>query len=77
MARYDLTHRELEVAELVSKGLRNKEVAAKLFVSEKTVKFHLTHIYRKMGVNSRSQMIVKMAVIEDETLAREPAVAEI
>ena len=43
-----LSNREAEVAELVSKGLSNKEVANQLFVTEKTVKFHLTNIYKKM-----------------------------
>ena len=53
-----LSHREAEVAELVSKGLSNKEVAGQLFVTEKTVKFHLTNIYKKMAVKSRAQLIV-------------------
>lgn len=55
---HGLSNREAEVAELVSKGLPNKEVAGKLFVTEKTVKFHLTNIYKKMNVKSRSQLIV-------------------
>ncbi len=53
-----LSHREAEVAELVAEGLSNKVVANRLFVTEKTVKFHLTNIYRKMGVKSRAQLIV-------------------
>src|ERR1035438_2088300 len=53
-----LSNREAEVAELVSKGLSNKEVAGQLFVTEKTVKFHLTNIYKKMAVKSRAQLIV-------------------
>ena len=53
-----LSSREAEVAELVSKGLSNKEVANQLFVTEKTVKFHLTNIYKKMAVKSRAQLIV-------------------
>lgn len=53
-----LSNREAEVAELVSKGLSNKEVANRLFVTEKTVKFHLTNIYKKMAVKSRAQLIV-------------------
>jgi len=53
-----LSNREAEVAELVSKGLSNKEVANQLFVTEKTVKFHLTNIYKKMNVKSRAQLIV-------------------
>src|SRR3989338_3670889 len=53
-----LSNREAEVADLVSKGLSNKEVANQLFVTEKTVKFHLTNIYKKMNVKSRAQLIV-------------------
>ena len=58
LSQKGLSNRESEVAELVSKGLSNKEVASQLFVTEKTVKFHLTNIYKKMGVKSRAQLIV-------------------
>ena len=58
LIRKGLSSREAEVAELVSKGLSNKEVASQLFVTEKTVKFHLTNIYKKMSVKSRAQLIV-------------------
>lgn len=53
-----LSHREADVALLVSKGSSNKDAASALFVTEKTIKFHLTNIYKKMGVKSRSQLIV-------------------
>lgn len=66
-----LSNREAEVAELVSKGLSNKEVANQLFVTEKTVKFHLTNIYKKMNVKSRAQLIVwclpHLGFVENET----------
>lgn len=69
-----LSNREAEVAELVTKGLSNKEVANQLFVTEKTVKFHLTNIYKKMNVKSRSQLIVwcmpHMAFQETESEAQ-------
>lgn len=65
-----LSNREAEVAELVTKGLSNKEVANQLFVTEKTVKFHLTNIYKKMSVKSRAQLIVwclpHLSFIENE-----------
>jgi two-component system, NarL family, nitrate/nitrite response regulator NarL len=48
-----LTPREVELVELVSQGLRNKEVAARLGISEGTVKIHLHRIYDKLGVGSR------------------------
>lgn len=53
-----LSNREAEVTELVAKGLSNKEVGNRLFVTEKTVKFHLQNIYKKMNVKSRAQLIV-------------------
>ncbi len=66
-----LSNREAEVAELVTKGLSNKEVANQLFVTEKTVKFHLTNIYKKMNLKSRAQLIVwcmpHQNFVEDET----------
>lgn len=43
-----LSNREAEVSEIIAKGLSNKEVANELFVTEKTVKFHLTNIYKKL-----------------------------
>ena len=48
-----LTPREIEIVRTVAGGLRNKEIAAKLHVNEGTVKLHLHHIYKKLGVNSR------------------------
>jgi len=56
-----LSHRESEVALEVAGGVSNKEVASKLFVTEKTVKFHLTNIYKKMQVKSRTQLIVMIS----------------
>jgi DNA-binding NarL/FixJ family response regulator len=44
------------VAELVSEGLQTKQVAAALFVSPKTVEGHLTNIYAKLGVHSRTEL---------------------
>lgn len=53
-----LTNREIEVADLVTRGLSNKEIANMLFITEKTVKFHLANIYTKMNLKSRAQLIV-------------------
>ncbi len=50
-----LSKREKEVLSLVSKGLTNKEIAKALFISEKTVKNHLTSIFRKLEVADRTQ----------------------
>ena len=54
-----LTNRELEVLSLLGRGLRNKEVANRLFVSLETVKKHAVNIYRKLDVRNRQQAVVK------------------
>jgi LuxR family maltose regulon positive regulatory protein len=52
-----LSQREKEMLQLLANGVSNKEIGAKLFVSENTVKFHLKNIYSKLGVCSRLQAI--------------------
>jgi DNA-binding CsgD family transcriptional regulator len=59
--RDELTPAELEVASLVSEGKRNKEVAAALWMSEKTVEAHLSRIYRKLGVRNRAELVAQRA----------------
>ena len=54
--RRRLTEREREIAELVANGRTNKEIAATLYLSEKTVRNALTRIYAKLGVRSRTQL---------------------
>jgi DNA-binding CsgD family transcriptional regulator len=56
-----LTRAELDVVKLVAEGLGNKEVAARLFVSPRTVQAHLTHVYTKLGVTSRVQLAQEAA----------------
>jgi DNA-binding CsgD family transcriptional regulator len=56
-----VTRAELDVVKLVSEGLGNKEVAARLFVSPRTVQAHLTHIYTKLGLTSRVQLAQEAA----------------
>jgi len=53
-----LTMRELEVLQLIAKGLSNHEIAGQLFLSEKTVKNHLTNIFRKIDVADRTQAVL-------------------
>ena len=54
-----LTTRELEVLRLLARGLRNKEIAARLYVSERTVNFHLANIYQKLNVSGRTEALSK------------------
>ena len=56
-----LSARELEVATLVAAGQRNRDVAAALFLSEKTVESHLARIYDKLGVRSRAGLATIIA----------------
>ncbi|MGX5846243.1 LuxR C-terminal-related transcriptional regulator [Mesorhizobium sp. PL10] len=51
-----LTGRETEIADLVSRGLRNKTIAQRLHVSEGTVKMHLHHVYEKLHLGSRAEL---------------------
>ena len=53
-----LTARELEVLELIAQGLINKEIAKRLYISEKTVKNHISNIFRKINVSDRTQAAI-------------------
>ncbi|HYI36455.1 MAG TPA: AAA family ATPase [Thermoleophilaceae bacterium] len=54
--RDDLSTHELRIALMVAQGMTNREVAAALFLSPKTIEFHLSRIYRTLGVRSRTQL---------------------
>lgn len=54
-----LTPRELDVLTLMSRGLRNKEIAYELGITERTVKFHANAIYRKLDVGGRTEAVSK------------------
>jgi DNA-binding NarL/FixJ family response regulator len=54
-----LTHRERQILGLLTAGLSNADIGKRLFISEKTVRNHLSSVYRKMAVGSRAQAIVK------------------
>lgn len=56
---YDgLTERELGILELVGEGLSNKQIGKKLFISDRTVQAHLSNIFSKLGVNSRTEAVM-------------------
>lgn len=63
-----ITEREVEVLELLSSGRGNKEMAREMLVSEATVKSHLSHIYTKLGVDTRSGAVA--AAIEQRIIRR-------
>ena len=54
-----LTERELDVLKLLQEGMQNKEIAARLFISAKTVDHHITSILFKLDVNSRVKAVQK------------------
>lgn len=59
-----LTGQEFQIARAVAGGRNNVDVAAALFVSRKTVEAHLTRIYRKLGVRSRTELAHRFVAIE-------------
>ncbi len=57
----ELSPREREIADLVAEGRSNKQVAATLFLSDRTVEYHLSAVYRKLGVRSRTELAATLA----------------
>lgn len=57
-SRRQLSPREREVLQLITEGLNNQEIAGKLFISEKTVKNHITRIFKKLDVTNRTQAAI-------------------
>jgi two-component system, NarL family, response regulator LiaR len=71
-----LTARESEVLELLARGHANKQIASELYVSEKTVKAHVSAILKKLGVQSRTQAAlhaVETGLVSTDDLAEEPS----
>ncbi len=65
-ASADLTETERRVAELAGQGRTNKEIAAELFMGVSTVEAHLSHVYRKLGIRSRTELAGRIAIPRDE-----------
>jgi DNA-binding NarL/FixJ family response regulator len=55
-----LTPREKEIAQAVSSGLNNKEIARMCDITERTVKAHLSHVFEKMGVKDRVSLVIRI-----------------
>ena len=68
-----LTEREVDIIRLVAEGNSNGQIGERLFVTEQTVKFHLTNTYRKIGVGNRTEAAIfarRHALVElDELVA--------
>jgi LuxR family maltose regulon positive regulatory protein len=62
-----LTSREMEVLRLLVTGLQDKEIAALLKVSPRTIRFHISHIFEKSGVFSRSRLIARFGAAQSNT----------
>ena len=61
-AKHELTPREIEISALVARGKSNRAVAEELVISERTVEKHLDSIFAKLGVTSRTELAVRLAV---------------
>ena len=68
-----LTHREWEVARLVTQGHSNREIGKMLAISERTVDAHVQHILNKLGFNSRTQIAAWVAVSRSPATTASPA----
>jgi DNA-binding NarL/FixJ family response regulator len=67
-----LTPQELQIAMAAADGATNRQVAERLFVSAKTVEYHLSHIYRKLTITSRSELHPALGHATFETAATIP-----
>ena len=59
--RDELTPQELQIAQLLAAGKTTREAAAAIFVSPKTIEYHLRHVYSKLSINSRDELIAAFA----------------
>ena len=71
LSAYSLTPREMCVADLLLRGLSNKEIAARCHISEFTVKDHLKHIYQKTGAHQRTALLARLLGTLDSLLETE------
>ena len=77
----NLTAREVEILKKVAEGQSNADIAESLYVTEQTVKFHLSNVYRKLGVANRTQAarrfdqirLVEASAVSIEPVGHPPA----
>ena len=61
LKEFELSKREIEVLKHISNGLSNAQIAEKMFVSNNTIKTHISHIYTKLDVKNRVQAVQKIS----------------
>lgn len=64
---YQLTKKEMQIIEILCRGLNNKDIAQETYCSVPTIKTHLQHIYKKLGVKSRQQLISRFMQEHSDT----------
>ena len=75
-----LTEREITIVRAAARGLSNRAIGRELWVTEQTVKFHLTNIYRKLGVGNRTEAAraaFALGLVENPIVGGEPAASEL